>query len=150
MGDGREGPDVQSLAHTLVCWFGEEAQRQGVVAKGENALNFTLNDAGAWDLIRSVLHPSESGLYFGLTILRISDVLGGVAGNKLDELMEFMEQSYSLSADPVSITADAVVDNTGVVGALKSAFSGAVSLLENIGSDVANAGGALPAPRPAM
>ena len=93
MGDGREGPEKQSLAHTLVCWFGQEAQRQGVVAKGENALNFTIADAGAWVLIRSVLKPSATGLYSGLTILRISDVLEGVPLEELLKTLEFVEQS---------------------------------------------------------
>jgi beta-amylase len=93
MGDGREGADKQSLAHTMVCYFGEEAQRQGVVAKGENALNFTLADAAAWGHMRSVLKPSAKGLYAGLTILRVSDVQEGVAAQELESLMEFVEQS---------------------------------------------------------
>jgi hypothetical protein len=97
MGDGREGADKQSLAHTMVCYFGEEAQRQGVVAKGENALNFTLADAAAWGYMRSVLKPSANGLYAGLTILRVSDVQEGVAAQELESLMEFVEQS----AEPI-------------------------------------------------
>ncbi len=93
MGDGREGPEKQSLAHTLVCWFGQEAQRQGVIAKGENALNFTLADSAAWDLIRSVLKPSENGLYYGLTVLRISDVVSGVPLRELGKVLALVESS---------------------------------------------------------
>jgi len=95
MDNGREGPDKQSLAHMLVCCFGRFAQLEGVVAKGENALNFTLGDAANWKLIRSVLKSdlatAENGFYSGLTILRISDVLEGVACEELDKTLEFVE-----------------------------------------------------------
>lgn len=105
MGDGREGPDKQSLAHSLVCWFGEEAKRQGVLVKGENALNFTLADSSAWELIRSVLKPADGspkpkgwkGLYSGLTILRVSDVQEGVAASELAKTLEFVGSPVNAS-----------------------------------------------------
>jgi hypothetical protein len=106
MGDGREGADKQSLAHTMVCYFGEEAQRQGVVAKGENALNFTIADAGAWELMRSVLKPSVAGLYSGLTILRVSDVQEGIAAEELEKTMVFVDPSMEAVSAPVAEVAE--------------------------------------------
>ena len=93
MADGREGPAKQSLAHSLVCWFGEECKRQNVTLKGENALNFTLADPASWTNIRSVLKPAgdgEEGLYSGLTILRVCDVVEGVAADELQKTLEFV------------------------------------------------------------
>ena len=76
MPDGGDRPDAFSLAHTLVVWMGEEARRQGVTIKGENALNWTLVNQSAWDNIRSVLAvPGVNGAYAGLTILRMGDCL---------------------------------------------------------------------------
>ena len=90
MADG--GHEAKSLAHTLVRWFGEEAKRQGIIVKGENALNFTIHSHAAWKRIRSVLKPSPHGLYSGLTILRITDVAHGVASEELDKTLEFVEE----------------------------------------------------------
>jgi hypothetical protein len=127
MGDGREGADKQSLAHTMVCYFGEEAVRQGVVAKGENALNYTLADSAAWGFMRSVLKPSANGLYSGLTILRVSDVQEGVAAQELESLMEFVEQSAEAVVYPV----------LEVVAPLRAALS---AVLANVASRPAFAG----------
>lgn len=65
MADGEN----ESLAFQLVRWVGAEAKRQGVVIKGENALNYTLYNVEAWQRLRSAM-----SLYAGLTILRINDV----------------------------------------------------------------------------
>jgi len=76
MPDGADGKKALSLANSLVRWVGAEAKRQGVPVKGENALNFTLPVPQSWDLMRSALAlPGQDGVYEGLTLLRISDVL---------------------------------------------------------------------------
>ncbi len=67
MADGEN----ESLAYQLVRWIGREANRLGVPIKGENALNYTLYETAAWKRLRSALE-----LYEGLTILRITDVVG--------------------------------------------------------------------------
>lgn len=66
MADGEN----ESLAYQLVRWVGAEANRQGVVIKGENALNYTLFNPESWKRLRSAM-----SLYAGLTILRINDVV---------------------------------------------------------------------------
>jgi len=55
MDDGRDGVEAQSLARTLVRWFGKEAAHQGIVVKGENALAGTVYSRRAWKLMRSAL-----------------------------------------------------------------------------------------------
>lgn len=88
MPDGQDGPSARALPHTLVKWFGSEANRQGLFLKGENALNGNLYNQQAWDLMRSELAlPTQRGNYHGLTFLRMSDVVNnGVARAKLSEL----------------------------------------------------------------
>ncbi len=77
MADGADGKKAMSLANSLVRWVGAEAKRQGVPVKGENALNFMLPIPQSWDLMRSALAlPGQDGVYEGLTLLRINDVLG--------------------------------------------------------------------------
>lgn len=76
MADGHEGPAIQSLPYTLARWVGEEANRQGLVIKGENALAWNLPDPASWQRMSSLMKGvNQNGLYDGLTFLRISDVL---------------------------------------------------------------------------
>ncbi len=88
MPDGQDGPSARALPHTLVQWFGNEANRQGLVLKGENALNGNLYNQNAWDLMRSELAlPKQRGNYHGLTFLRMADVVNNdVARAKMSEL----------------------------------------------------------------
>lgn len=76
MPDGDGKPSVRSLAQSLVKWVGAEARRQGVPIKGENALAWNLPHRSAWELMRSAL-TLAGGDYEGLTLLRLSDCLGG-------------------------------------------------------------------------
>lgn len=90
-GEGMErGAD--SIASSLVQWVGEEATRQGVPIKGENAVSWTLPDPDAWHRMRSHLLRRQGtthkpalgqptgrmrnlvGLYEGLTVLRMNHV----------------------------------------------------------------------------
>lgn len=89
MADGADGKKAMSLANSLVRWVGAEAKRQGVPVKGENALNFTLPVPQSWDLMRSALAlPGQTGVYEGLTLLRISDVLqSDVCKAELEKIM---------------------------------------------------------------
>jgi hypothetical protein len=74
--DGEDGRTADSLAFQLVRWVGNEARRQGVVAKGENALADTLGMRESWHRMRMAIGmPGRPGLYEGLTILRMSDVV---------------------------------------------------------------------------
>ena len=87
--DGQGGPEVKALPNSLAHWVGREAQHQGLKLKGENALNFTLNDWGAWNSMRNHLQLADKpGLYSGLTILRITDVIGTSAEPYLKSLIE--------------------------------------------------------------
>lgn len=88
MPDGQDGPSARALPHTLVKWFGNEASRQGLFLKGENALNGNLYNQNAWDLMRAELElPQQRGNYHGLTFLRMQDVVNSaVARAKMSEL----------------------------------------------------------------
>ncbi|CAN5295845.1 hypothetical protein BH10CYA1_BH10CYA1_28820 [soil metagenome] len=90
MADGEN----ESLAYQLVRWVGAEAKRQGVVIKGENALNYTLFNPESWKRLRSAM-----SLYAGLTILRINDVVDNDVARG-----QFLETARSLAAieEPVS------------------------------------------------
>lgn len=86
MSDGDGGAEADSLAFQLVRWVGQEAHRQGVVIKGENALADTLGMRETWHRMRMAIGmPGRAGLYEGLTILRMSDVvLNDTARNELE------------------------------------------------------------------
>lgn len=74
-GEGKER-GANSIARTLVTWVGEEASRQGVPIKGENAVSWTLPERTAWDRMRSHLAlTGQDGRYGGLTILRMTHVV---------------------------------------------------------------------------
>jgi hypothetical protein len=76
MADGDGGPSVRALPHTLATWAGQEAERQGLWLKGENALNGNLYNGSSWDAMRSFLTlPNQHGYYHGLTFLRMTDVV---------------------------------------------------------------------------
>ncbi len=93
MPDGDGGHSVASLAHQLVLWVGQEAQRQGIPIKGENALAWNLPKKESWQLMRSVLAaPGQNGAYQGLTILRMADILAnGVCKSELAATMSFIQ-----------------------------------------------------------
>ena len=92
MADGEN----ESLAYQLVRWVGEEAQRQGVTIKGENALNYTLASSESWKRLRSAL-----GLYEGLTILRVSDVVENDVARREFEITARTAAHTSTVATPV-------------------------------------------------
>lgn len=64
-----------SLAKTLVFWVANEAQRQGVTIKGENALSDGVNSGHGWDNIHNAF---DFASYSGFTTLRIGEVVAGV------------------------------------------------------------------------
>lgn len=77
MADGGDGKTADhSLAASLVTWVGAEAARQGLTIKGENALGWNIPYAACWQRMRSHLAiEGENGVYEGLTLLRIGEVL---------------------------------------------------------------------------
>lgn len=89
MRDGDNGPAIRALPHTLATWFGQEAERQGLWLKGENALNGNLSDAEAWNRMGSLLDlPKQDGYYHGVTFLRMGDVVNNpIARAKMSELV---------------------------------------------------------------
>jgi beta-amylase len=90
MDDGRDGVEAQSLARTLVRWFGKEAAHQGIVVKGENALAGTVYSKRAWKLMRSALKlPHTNGWFEGLTILRVDDICEALPGEELERTVRF-------------------------------------------------------------
>jgi len=92
MPDGQDGPAAKSMAHTLAVRVGEEAERQDLWLKGENALGGDLGSAYDWDLMRSLLDlPHQQGYYHGLTLLRMSDIVNNpTARAKISELMHMI------------------------------------------------------------
>lgn len=94
MPDGVDGPQVQSLPRSLVTWVGEEARRQGVAIKGENALGHKLYDRASWQLMRSALAITpQTGAYEGLTLLRMTDIAH--SGDARDELGQILRMAQA-------------------------------------------------------
>jgi beta-amylase len=92
MADGEN----ESLAYQLVRWVGAEAVRQGVVIKGENALNYTLYDQESWKRLRSALAQYE-----GLTILRVSDVVENeVARREFGVTSKALARNFNIVSRP--------------------------------------------------
>jgi hypothetical protein len=67
-------PEQYSLAKTLVFWVANEAQREGVTIKGENALAGDITSDPGWNNIDNAF---EYASYTGLTTLRIGEVAAG-------------------------------------------------------------------------
>ncbi|CAN5309299.1 hypothetical protein BH11CYA1_BH11CYA1_45950 [soil metagenome] len=88
MPDGVDGPPGKAMPNTLAKWVGEEASRQGLFLKGENALNGNLYVGENWDRMKALLAlPKQHGDYHGLTFLRMSDVVNNdVARAKVSEM----------------------------------------------------------------
>jgi beta-amylase len=79
---------ANAMPYTLANWVGQEAQRQGLSIKGENALGGNLANENAWNNMASHLRlPGQPGYYQGLTLLRLSDVLGSDAARRNIELL---------------------------------------------------------------
>lgn len=75
MEDGRDSPEIGSLARSLVGWIEDEANLQRLHVKGENALGGSLSDPHAWEIMRSwLIQMDDSSGYQGLTILRIGEI----------------------------------------------------------------------------
>lgn len=91
MADGEGGKKANSVARSLVIWVGQEAQKQGVPIKGENAVWWTLSDPASWARMRSHLAvEGTSGAYEGLTILRMGDVAtNAVSKAEMERTIEY-------------------------------------------------------------
>ena len=89
MPDGVDGNmGANAMPYTLANWVGQEAQRQGIPLKGENALGGNLGSDNAWKIMASHLRlPGQPGYYQGLTLLRLSDVLGSDAARHNIEIL---------------------------------------------------------------
>lgn len=89
LADGQDGQRAQSLPQTLAVWVGQEAQRQKLELRGENALSFTLSDANSWNRMSRLLNlPDQPGYYSGLTLLRMGDVVNDpIARAKVSEII---------------------------------------------------------------
>lgn len=94
MPDGNDGRTADSLAFQLVRWVGKEGKRQGVVMMGENALADTLPSRDAWFRMRMALGmPSRPGLYAGLTVLRMADIVNSdTAMSELEQTIKILGQ----------------------------------------------------------
>lgn len=79
------GPSpTYSRAEDLVFWIGAAAHHQDIEIKGENALDFKLNNDYNWDKIENVFKYSY---YTGITILRIINVSGGKGKERYSRLI---------------------------------------------------------------
>lgn len=82
--------NANSMAKSLVHWFGKEAKKNGLIIKGENALEGSLYSSKSWFNIKdSITHAG----YDGLTILR----MGELTDNK-SVMMQIKEASSQISA----------------------------------------------------
>ncbi len=77
--DNNDSSPSYSLAKDLVFWVANEAKRQGVVIKGENALSDGVTSDHGWDNINNAF---EYASYSGLTILRIGKVSSGTGQSR--------------------------------------------------------------------
>ncbi len=68
-----KGLFAYSRAKSLVTWVAEEAQRQGVTIKGENAMGLTSDEVNEWDRIVAALN-NPLAPYHGFTLLRIQQL----------------------------------------------------------------------------
>jgi beta-amylase len=68
-----QGLYAYSRAKSLVSWVAEEAHRQGVTIKGENAMGLTADEVREWDRIASALSDPLAP-YHGFTLLRIQQL----------------------------------------------------------------------------
>ncbi len=89
MPDGQDGPIARAMPRTLAVMVGQEAERQHIWMKAENALAGNLRNPQAWERMRSLLDlPEQNGYYHGVTLLRLSDVVhSDIARAKLAELI---------------------------------------------------------------
>ena len=88
--DDNQDPDAQSMAKSLVRWVGQEAKRQSVPIKGENALGWNVPKESSWDHMASHMAGKGNplGYYDGLTILRMSDVAASaMARERYEEII---------------------------------------------------------------
>lgn len=101
MPDGEGGKKANSVARSLVTWVGQEAIRQGVPIKGENAVWWTLSDPASWERMRSHLAvEGSSGSYEGLTILRMGNIATDSTANaEMVRTVEYVSDKESESGD---------------------------------------------------
>jgi hypothetical protein len=97
MPDGQDGPSARSLPHTVAIWFGQEALRQELTARAENALEGNLKNPYDWDNMRSLLLlPGQTGYYQGLTVLRLHTAVNDpVARAKISEIIHAIKSSFT-------------------------------------------------------
>lgn len=97
--DGDNGAAIRALPQSLAKWVGQEAHRQGLWLRAENALAGNLGSNHSWDLMKSHLDlPSNDGAYHGVTLLRIGDVVNnGIARNRVAEIMNEMNSKPTVS-----------------------------------------------------
>lgn len=102
MADGVDGAKANSLPYSLAKWVGREARLAGLPLKGENALGWNLPNPSAWQSMASHLDlPGQNGQYKGLTLLRLSDVLGSDVGRThIEALMKAIQSHQVQPAEP--------------------------------------------------
>lgn len=82
--DDQNFPPQYSLAKTLVFWVANEAKRQGVTIKGENALAGGITNDSGWN---NILNAFDFASYTGLTTLRIGEVAGGTGQSRYSDFI---------------------------------------------------------------
>lgn len=97
--DGDNGAAIRALPQSLAKWVGQEAHRQRLWLRAENALAGNLASNHSWDLMKSHLDlPSNDGAYHGVTLLRMGDVVNnGVARNRVAEIMNEINNKPTIS-----------------------------------------------------
>ena len=119
--DNENFPPQYSLAQTLVFWVANEAKRQGVTIKGENALAGGVANDHGWN---NIINAFDFASYTGLTTLRIGEVAGGTGQARYSDFI----RKYRSSVFP-SLYVRGTNNNWGATAMSKS---GTTWLLQNV------------------
>jgi len=84
MSDNPTNPSY-SKAQFLVKWISQEAKKQNVIIKGENALAAGILYDNGWSNIESAF---EQGVYSGLTILRLNNIRSEIVQKRYLKLIK--------------------------------------------------------------
>ncbi len=133
---------ANSIARSLVRWFGEEAHRQGVIIKGENAVWWNLPQRETWERMRSHLllsQEAQGSYYEGLTILRMTHVADNpVANEEMAKTVELLHKQNELNEDEES-ESEVIGSGSMIVSSVASSSSAEALTAAMDGADVLDA-----------
>lgn len=114
-GEGAEG-GAESVAATLVRWVGEEANRQGVPAKIENAVSWTLPVPQSWDHLRG--HLAKDWLVNEDGVLKPRKPLKWLDQVSWDRMHRYLEHQLQWMRTRGAVVNARLGDPTSIAGGL--------------------------------